>query len=96
MQITETLSEGLRREFQVVLAAEEVEKEIQEQLENIGRRTRLPGFRPGKVPLSVLRQRFGSSVVPEAIDHLVHHGMQHALSDHGVRPALEPEVEVDP
>ncbi len=67
MQITETTSDGLKHEFKVIVCAKRVETRLNE----LGRQVRLPGFRPGKVPLNVLRQRYGTSVMGEVLERAV-------------------------
>lgn len=53
MQVTETANEGLKREFKIVIPATDFEKKIESELAEYGRQVRLPGFRPGKVPISL-------------------------------------------
>ena len=67
MQVTETLSDGLKRGFSVVVPASEIERKTTKKLAEIGRTMKLPGFRPGKVPQSLIRQRFGRDVVAEVM-----------------------------
>ncbi|MCA8928713.1 MAG: trigger factor, partial [Alphaproteobacteria bacterium] len=55
MQVTETLNEGLKREFDCVIAAAEISEKVDAKLQEIAPTMRLPGFRPGKVPMKVLR-----------------------------------------
>jgi trigger factor len=62
MQVTETLSDGLKRGFTVILAAADLESRRSERLTSLGKSLRLPGFRPGKVPLPIVKQRYGSAV----------------------------------
>ncbi len=62
MQVTETNADGLKHEFTVVVAAADIEQQIKDRLTEIGRSVRLPGFRPGKAPIAVLKKRYGPSV----------------------------------
>ena len=94
MQITETSSEGLKHEFKVIVAADDIAKRVETRLQELGRQVRLPGFRPGKVPLSVLRQRYGSSVMGEVLDRAVKDCSSAAMHEHKLRPALQPKVEI--
>jgi trigger factor len=94
MQITETNAEGLRHEFMVVVGADDIERRVQDRLNDIGRSVRLPGFRPGKVPLSVLRKRYGSSVMGEVLEHVVNDSSTTAMRERNLRPALQPQVEI--
>lgn len=94
MQITETNNEGLKHEFKVTVGAEDIEKRVEHRLRELGRQVRLPGFRPGKVPLTVLRKRYGSSVMGEVLERVVNDGSSEALREHKLRPALQPKVEI--
>ncbi|MCB9929411.1 MAG: trigger factor [Alphaproteobacteria bacterium] len=93
MQVTETLNEGLKREFDCVIAAAEISEKVDAKLQEIAPTMRLPGFRPGKVPMKVLRQRFGKSVSGEVIDEVVRTGIQSTMDDRNLRPAEEPKIE---
>ena len=94
MQITETSADGLRREFKVVVPAKDIEKQIEGRLRELGQTVRLPGFRPGKVPLPLLKQRYGQSVLGEVLEKAVGESSQKAISERGLRPALQPKIEV--
>ena len=61
MEVTETITEGLKREFKVVIAAAEIDSKIDERLKEIAPTLQLPGFRPGKVPAAMVKKRFGQS-----------------------------------
>ena len=94
MQVTETLSEGLKRGFTVVLPAAEIESKRAKRLAELGKTMNLPGFRPGKVPFSVVKQRFGTAVTAEILEASVNDATNKVLSDRGLRPALQPKVDV--
>ena len=94
MQITETKSEGLSREYIINLPANEIEEKIAHKLREIQRTASLPGFRPGKVPVPVLRKRFGQAVLGEVLERAVGDSSEQALSEKGVRPAMQPEIEI--
>src|SRR4051794_30356014 len=94
MQVTETNADGLKREFRVVVASTDIEQKITARLSEIGRSIRLPGFRPGKVPIGVLRKRYGSSVMGEVLEHAVSDSSSQAMRDRGLRPALQPKIEI--
>jgi trigger factor len=55
---------------------------------------RLPGFRPGKVPMPILKQRYGQAVMGEVLERAVSDSSQQAMAQHGLRPAMTPKVEV--
>ncbi len=94
MQITETKSEGLSREYTISLPANEIEEKVTHKLKEIQRTANLPGFRPGKVPVPVLRKRFGQAVLGEVLERAVGDSSEQALSEKGVRPAMQPEIEI--
>ena len=94
MQITETKSEGLSREYTINLPADEIEEKVTHKLLEIQRTAQIPGFRPGKVPVPVLRKRFGQSVLGEVLERAVGDSSQQALTEKGVRPAMQPKIEI--
>jgi len=94
MQITESSAEGLKHEMTVVIAAADIERRVTDRLTEIGRTIRLPGFRPGKVPLNVLRKRYGSSVMGEVLERTVSDSSSAAMRERNLRPALQPKVEI--
>jgi trigger factor len=94
MQITETNSEGLKHEFKVTIGADDIAQRVESRLKELGRQVRLPGFRPGKVPITVLRQRYGTSVMGEVLERAVNDSSSEAMREHKLRPALQPKVEI--
>ena len=94
MQVTETLAEGLKRGYSVVVPMADVESKRTEKLTEIGKTVRLPGFRPGKVPMTVVRQRYGTAIMSEVLEESVNSATQQVLSDRGLRPAAQPKVDV--
>jgi trigger factor len=94
MDVTETNAEGLKREFRVVVPAGELEEKVTNRLGEIGRTINLPGFRPGKVPMQILRRRFGPSVLGEVLESTVQGSSAEAIREHNLRPALPPKVDI--
>ena len=94
MQVTETLSEGLKRAYTVVLPAADIEGRRMARLADVGKNLRLPGFRPGKVPMSLVKQRYGTAVIAEVLEESVNEATQKILSDRGLRPAGQPKVDL--
>ena len=94
MQVTETLAEGLKREFKVVVPAADIEKKLTARLKELAGTARLPGFRPGKVPTELIRKRFGASVMGEILEQAVSDSTAETIRDRGLRPALRPRIEV--
>ena len=91
MQVTETLSEGLKRGFTVVVPGADIEARRTARLTDLGRTLRLPGFRPGKVPLPIVRQRYGMAVTAEVLEESVNEATQQVLTDRKLRPAQTPK-----
>ncbi|MGK9169658.1 trigger factor [Inquilinus limosus] len=94
MQVIETSTEGLRHEFKIVVPAADIEQRVQTELVKLAGRVKLPGFRPGKVPVSLMKQRYGKSVMGEVLEGAVDEGVRQALDERKLRPALRPKVEV--
>jgi trigger factor len=94
MQVTETSAEGLKHEFRVVVPAGEFEEKVTSRLGEIGRTIQLRGFRPGKVPMQILRQRFGNSVRGEVLEITLQDTSADAIREHNLRPALPPKVDI--
>jgi trigger factor len=95
MQITETLSEGLRREFRVVINAEALDQKLTSKLEEMRPQMHLKGFRPGKVPLSHLKRTYGKAMMGDIVNETVAETSQKAVTDRGLRPAMQPQVKLD-
>jgi trigger factor len=93
MQITQTVSEDLRRQFTVTVLASELDAKVTKRLEELKPRVNLKGFRPGKAPVSFLKKQFGKSVMGEVVEQAVTEGSQKAISDNQLKPALQPRVE---
>ncbi len=94
MQITQSNADGLKHEMTVVIEAADIERRVTDRLTEIGRTVRLPGFRPGKIPLTVLRKRYGSSVMGEVLERTVSDSSNEAIRERNLRPALQPKVEI--
>ncbi|WP_033069829.1 trigger factor [Thalassospira australica] len=94
MQVTETKNEGLAREFKVVVPAAQIEEKVVAKLDEIKDQVRLPGFRPGKIPAKLLRQRYGQAVMGEILEAAVNENTGKVLADNELRPAVQPKIEV--
>ena len=93
MQITQTVSEDLRRQFTVTVPASELDASVTKKLEEMKGRVNLKGFRPGKAPVSFLKKQYGKSVMGEVVQAAVDEGSQKAISDNKLKPAIQPRVE---
>src|ERR1700704_6076967 len=94
MEITETLSDGLKREFQVQVPAADLEARVTERLGELKDKVQLRGFRPGKVPVGHLKKIYGKSVMAETIEALIRELNAKIVSDRGLKLAMEPKVTI--
>ena len=94
MQVTETLSDGLKRGFAITVPAADIADKRTKRLSEIGKTVKLPGFRPGKVPMAVVRQRYGTAVMSEVLEESVNAATQQVLTDRGLRSATQPKVDI--
>lgn len=92
MQVQETLSDGLRREFKVVLPAAEIDAKVGVRLSELKDQVQIRGFRPGKVPVAHLKRLYGRSVTAETIDAMVSDANAQIIDEHKFRVATEPKV----
>ena len=94
MQVNELAHEGLKRAYSVTLPAGDIASSREKRLSEIAKTVSLPGFRPGKVPLSIVRQRYGTAVMGEVLEQSVGDASRKVVSDRGLKPALQPKIEV--
>ena len=92
MQVTETLSEGLKHEFQVSVPASDIDAKVDARLVDMKDKVRMNGFRPGKVPVSHLKKVYGRSVAAETVEQLIRDTNNGIFSERGFRLASEPKV----
>jgi trigger factor len=94
MQVTELPADGLKRAFQVVVPAADLASRRDKRLAELGAEMRIPGFRPGKVPAAVVKQRYGAAVAGEVLEQSVDEATRQVLTDRGLRPAMQPKIEL--
>lgn len=94
MQVNETNADGLKHEFTIVVPAADIAAKVDGRLKEISTQIQMPGFRPGKVPLALVRQRYGQSVMGEVLESAVQDGVQKTLEERKLTPAMQPKVEV--
>lgn len=92
MQVTETLSEGLKREFRVVVPASELETKVNQRLDELKGRVNINGFRPGKVPVSHLKRVYGRSAMAEVIEATMRDANNQIVGEKGYKLAAEPTI----
>ena len=92
MQVTETSSAGLKREYRVIVPATDLEAKVNERLDDLKGRVQLRGFRPGKVPVAHLKRLYGKSAMAEVIEATVREANSKIVTDNGYQLAVEPKV----
>jgi trigger factor len=92
MQVTETLSQGLKHEFQISVSAADLDAKADAKLVDLKDKVRLNGFRPGKVPVAHLKKIYGRSVMAETIDQTIRDTNTQIFTERGFRLAAEPKI----
>lgn len=93
MQVTETLNQGLKRAYQVVLPAQDLAQRLDSQLVEMKDKVRINGFRPGKVPVAHLKRMYGKSVMAEVVQNAVNEVNRKIVDDNKLRLANEPKID---
>jgi len=94
MQVTETLNEGLKRGYEIVVTADELDQKVHEKLVEAQPEVEMKGFRKGKVPLALLKKQFGERLLGEAMQETVDQAMSDHFEQTGDRPAAQPDVKM--
>ena len=94
MPITETLNEGLKREYQITIPSGDLDARVNDKLTEAQPDIEMKGFRKGKVPMALLKKQFGARLMGEAMQEAVDGAMQGHLDQSGDRPAMQPEVKM--
>ena len=95
IKTVETENEGLKRAFMLTIPAKDIEARLDQEVKRIAPQVRMPGFRPGKVPANLIRKMHGEALHQDALNSAVQEGVQQLLQEKKVRPALQPQVELD-
>lgn len=94
MQVKEIKSEGLNRELEITVPLKEIEGHVETRLKDVGRKVKIQGFRPGKVPMNILKKRYGRAVLGEVLELAVNQSSAKAMKERNIRPAGQPKIEV--
>jgi trigger factor len=94
MQAVETKNEGLIREYRITVGAEEIANQMEEQLKGLSAKLKIPGFRPGHVPMNIMRQRYGDSVQADVLEKQVQQSTRQLMEEKKLRPAMPAKVDV--
>ena len=95
IKTVETENEGLKRAFMLTIPAQDIDARVDQEVKRIAPQVRMPGFRPGKVPPNLIRKMHGDSLRGDALQTAVQDGVQQLLAENNIRPALQPQVELD-
>ncbi|HEY8031492.1 MAG TPA: trigger factor [Methylocella sp.] len=93
MEVTQTQTQGLKREFKVVLAAADLAERVESQLVEVKAKASIPGFRPGKVPVSHLKRLYGRSIMAEVVQDAVNEANRKIVEDNQLRLAMNPKID---
>ena len=93
MRVSVETTSGLERRLTVGVPADRVDTAVDKRLQEAARNVRLPGFRPGKVPMRVMQQRFGAGVRQEVLGEVISQSFQEAVISENLRPAGQPNIE---
>ena len=94
MQVTETLNEGLKRGYNIVVTADELSAKVDEKLVEARPEIEMKGFRKGKVPMALLKKQHGQRLMGEAMQESIDGAMSKHFEDSGDRPAMQPAVKM--
>jgi trigger factor len=94
MQITAKEQSGLSHSFSVVVPAADLEKQMDAELQTVGKKVKMPGFRPGKVPLAVLKSKYSKEVMGDVLQNTVEKAAREVIEGKKLRPALQPDVKI--
>ncbi|MCT8003608.1 trigger factor [Sphingomonas sanguinis] len=94
MQTVETLNEGLKRAYTLTITAQDIEGKVDAELKRIAPQMKMPGFRPGKVPANLVRKMHGPALLQDALNTALQEGVQSLIAEQGLRPAMQPQVEL--
>ena len=95
MKTVETENEGLKRAYKLTIPAKDIDARVDGEIKRIAPTVRMPGFRPGKVPPNLIRKMHGEALMRDALNTAVQDSVQQLMADKKLRPAMQPEVELD-
>jgi len=94
MQAKEIKKEDLSVQYEVTVTAADIDRHVDDRLQEVGKTVKIAGFRPGKVPLDILKKRYGKAVMGEVLEMAVNEASAKVIQDNNLRPALQPKIEV--
>ncbi len=94
MKVTEQKAEGLKKKYQVVIEHKDFEAKVEQKLNDVAKNVKLPGFRPGKAPKEMLKQKYRTSVMGEALDEIVRDAADQVVKENKLKLALRPNISI--
>jgi len=94
MKVKELKSEGLNHEFEITVPANDIDARVEAKLVEVGQTVALPGFRQGKVPMNILKQKYGNAIMGEVLEAAVNEISAKTMDDKKIKPAMQPKIEV--
>lgn len=95
MQVTQLDSKGLKKRFKVVVDAATINSQTETELRAAGERVKIPGFRPGFIPMKVLQARYGKSVQADVLKQVINQSTTKVITERKLRPAITPNVNIE-
>ncbi len=96
MQVSVENTSGLERRLTVQVPGQEIQVKVDSKLRELSKTVRVKGFRPGRVPMSVVKQRYGKQVRLDILNETMQQGLQQAIRDEDLRPASRPRLDAEP
>ena len=95
MKVTELKNEGLSKSYKIVIPSKTIDKAIEERLIEVAATAKIDGFRPGKIPMAIVKSRFGTQVSGEIVEKQVSDSMRKLFTDKKIKPAMQPKVDFE-
>ena len=94
MKVTELKKKGLEREFKISIPSKDVSEKLSESLQELSKDVEIEGFRKGKVPLDIVKQRFGQNALNKTLDDLIQSTTNEVIKNNNLKLAIKPKVDV--
>ena len=95
MKVTELKNEGLSKSYKIIIPSKTIDKAIEERLIEVAATAKIDGFRPGKIPMAIVKSRFGTQVSGEIVEKQVSDSMRKLFTDKKIKPAMQPKVDFE-
>ena len=95
MKIEEKKNKGLDLEWKVIIPSSSINSKLDAKYKDLAKNVKIPGFRPGKVPVNIIKKRFSQSVISEILDTVINENLRNAFLDKKIRPSVQPSVDIE-